>query len=504
MPKKPERTRLAGDLDIPRIVTGLWQVADMERDGNAIDPDAGADALADYSKAGFDAFDMADHYGSAELIAGHFLKRAGEGGTKRPKIFTKWVPEPGNMTADVVRAGVEQRLDRLGVDRLDLLQFHWWRFEHPGYIDAMIELARLHREGLIAHLGVTNFDTNHLRLLVRHGIPVVSNQVSFSVVDRRAAGDMSAFCLENDIRLLAYGSLCGGFLSERWIGRAAPAGGQIVDWSKMKYFRFIEAAGGWDVLQCILSALERVAEKHGVSVANVAARWVLEQAAVAAIVVGARLGEREHRGDNLAVFEFSLDQEDEERIAAAADDVKAMPGDCGDEYRRPPFLTASGDLSHHLVAYPRLYTQTSAPGHENRRQIDSGSIWEEVCAYSRAVRIGDRVVVSGTTASHTDGSGICPGDVAGQATYILDKISASVSSLGGSLADVVRTRIYVTKEADWEPVARVHGHYFRDIRPANTLVVISRLVGGALVEIEAEAVVPQQRDGENNPPAIGS
>ena len=486
----PERTRLAGGLDMPRIVTGLWQVADMERDGRPLDPGAAADALAEYARAGFDAFDMADHYGSAELIAGRLLERFGAGATKRPRVFTKWVPEPGKMTAEVVRAGVEQRLDRLGVDCIDLLQFHWWQFEHPGYIDAMIELERLHREGLIAHLGVTNFDTNHLRLLVHHGIPVVSNQVSFSVADRRAAGEMSAFCLENNIRLLAYGSLCGGFLSERWIGRADPADGQITDWSKMKYYRFIEAAGGWEVLQGILSALERVAQKHGVSVANVAARWVLEQPAVAAIVVGARLGEREHRTENLAVFEFSLDAEDTEHIAAAVGDARALAGDCGDEYRQRPFLTASGDLSDHLASFPRVYTPNPVAGRGNRHNIDSGSTWEEICAYSRAVRNGDRILVSGTTASHTDGSGICPGDAAGQVTYILDKIAASVASLGGSLADVVRTRIYITNEDDWEPVARVHGHYFRDIRPANTLVVISRLVGGSLVEIEAEAVVP--------------
>ena len=491
-PKLPERTRFLGGLEIPRIVTGLWQVADMERGGRPLDIDAAADALADYSKAGYDAFDVADHYGSAELIAGRVLERFGEGAAKRPRVFTKWVPEPGSMTADAVRAGVEQRLDRLGVDCIDLLQFHWWQFEHPGYVDAMIELERLHREGLIAHLGVTNFDTGHLRLLVHHGIPVVSNQVSFSVVDRRAAGDMSAFCRENNIALLCYGSLCGGLLSERWLGRAEPAQGRITDWSKAKYQRFVKVAGGWDVLQNILSALQQAARKHGVSVSNVAARWVLEQPAVAAVIVGARLGEREHRDENLAVFEFALDDEDTERIAAAAGQALALPGDCGDEYRRPPFLTASGDLSHHLASLPGYYTPDPAPGRDDRRNVDSGSKWEKICAYSRAVRMGDRILVSGTTATHTDGSAICPGDAAGQATYVLDKISASISSLGGTLADVVRTRIYITNEDDWEAVALVHGRYFHDIRPANTLIVISRLIGGFLVEIEAEAVVPPQ------------
>ena len=123
------------------------------------------------------------------------------------------------MTAEVVRAGVERGLRRLGVATIELLQFHWWSFEHLAYLDAMKELDKLRREGLIRHLGVTNFDTAHLRVVVKHGIEIVSNQVCFSLIDRRAAGEMSAFCLEHGVRLLAYGTLAGGFLSERWLGR---------------------------------------------------------------------------------------------------------------------------------------------------------------------------------------------------------------------------------------------------------------------------------------------
>ena len=124
------------------------------------------------------------------------------------------------MNEEVVREGVERSRQRLGVETIDLLQFHWWSFEHPAYLDAMKHLDALRREGLIRHLGVTNFDTAHLRVLVKHGIPVVSNQVSFSLLDRRAAGEMSAFCLANGVRLLAYGTLAGGLMSERWLGRA--------------------------------------------------------------------------------------------------------------------------------------------------------------------------------------------------------------------------------------------------------------------------------------------
>jgi aryl-alcohol dehydrogenase-like predicted oxidoreductase/enamine deaminase RidA (YjgF/YER057c/UK114 family) len=475
---------LAPGLEISRVVTGLWQVADMERDGRELDRAEAARAMADYAEAGFDTFDMADHYGSAELITGAFLKLP-EG--RGARAFTKWCPTPGPMTPEVVRAGIAERLERLDIDAVDLLQLHWWTFEHPAYIDGMKELVALQAEGRIRHLGLTNFNTDHLRLLVRHGFPVVSNQVSFSLLDRRAAEDMSAFCGENGVRLLAYGTLGGGFLTDRWVGQPEPSA--IGDWSKSKYKRFIDTIGGWDALQGILAALASIARKHGVSVANVATRWVLEQPAVAAVIVGARLGESEHRADNLALFSFSLDGEDHARIADALQATRRIPGDCGDEYRRPPFLTASGDLSHHLDSLPKVYQPIAVEGRPDRLRVDTGSVWEPICGYSRAVRVGDRILVSGTTATHGSGEVICPDDVHGQTVYILDKIAASITSLGGRLEDVVRTRVYLRDADQWEPVSRVHGRYFGAIRPANTLLEISRLVGPYAVEIEAEAVV---------------
>jgi len=486
---RPDRTLLAPGLEISRVVTGLWQVADMERDGRSLDRDAAAAAMAAYARDGFDSFDMADHYGSAELITGRFLAMVPVSeGARRPAAFTKWCPAPGPMTPEIVRAGIGERLERLGVESVDLLQLHWWMFEHPGYIDALKELVALQREGRIRHIGVTNFDTDHLRVLVKHGFPIVSNQVSFSLLDRRAAEEMSAFCLDNGVRLLAYGTLAGGFLTDRWVGAAEPVA--VEDWSKSKYKRFIDAAGGWSALQAVLRALQAVARRHGASVANVATRWVLDQPAVAAVIVGARLGEREHRADNAALFSFALDAEDRARIDEALAATRRIPGDCGDEYRRPPFLTASGDLSHHLESFPPVYRAVPVEGRPDRLRIDSGSIWEPLCGYSRAVRIGNRILVSGTTATHGAGEVICPGDVHGQTVYTLDKIAASVASLGGTLADVVRTRIYVRDAAQWEPVARVHGRYFGAVRPANSLVEISRLIGDAYaVEIEAEAVL---------------
>jgi aryl-alcohol dehydrogenase-like predicted oxidoreductase/enamine deaminase RidA (YjgF/YER057c/UK114 family) len=481
----PDRTRLAPGLEIARVLTGLWQVADMEKDGATIDVERAADHLDAYAAAGFDTFDMADHYGSAELIAGAALAR--HVGDRRPLAFTKWCPEPGPMTPDVVRRGVEERLRRLGVDRIDLLQFHWWTFEHPFWLDALHEMTRLREEGLIGEIGLTNFDAAHLHVALAEGIPVVSNQVSFSLLDRRAAGALSALCDRSGVRLLAYGTLCGGFLSERWLDKPEPAA--IPDWSGMKYRRFIEAAGGWEAYQGILRAAHGIAARHGVSLSNVATRWVLEHASVAGVIIGARLGESEHRTDNARLFSFSLDDEDRARLDAAFAATTPIPGDCGDEYRRPPYLTASGDLSHHLDALPSVYVAEPAPGRPDRLRVSSGSVWEPLAGYSRAIRIGARILVSGTTATHGSDRIVAPQDAGAQAVYCLDKIAASLRALGGSLEDVVRTRVYLADVADWEPVSRAHGRYFGEIRPANTLLAVSGLVGGYRVEIDAEAVL---------------
>ena len=457
----------------------------MERGGSLLDPVRGAADLAEYAAAGFDTFDMADHYGSAEVITGTLLASPQGRGVR---AFTKWCPPAGSVSVASVREGVQRALDRLRVGCIDLMQLHWWTFEHPGYLDAMQELARLRQDGLIAHLGLTNFDTAHLRLLLSHGIPVASNQVCLSLLDRRAAQDMSQLCLARGVKLLAYGTLGGGFLSERWLGAPEPA--EVADWSKMKYRRFIDAVGGWGALQAVLSAAHRIGRKHGVSLANVATRWVLEQPAVAAVIVGARLGESQHRADNLRLFGFSLDADDRTGLDQAFKATQRIPGDCGDEYRRPPFLTASGDLSHHLASIPPVWPRQAVPGTTDRWRVDSGSVWEPLAGYARAVRVGDRILVSGTTATHGSGQLVGAGDAASQAVYILDKIAASITALGGRLEDVVRTRVYLQDVNDWQAVSAVHGRYFGDIRPANTLLQVAALVGsGYLVEIEAEAVV---------------
>ena len=483
MDKQTTHTDLTSDLRISRVVTGLWQIADMERDDQTLDLDAAARSMKAYTAAGLTTFDMADHYGSSEEIAGIFSKHyAGDDGVQ---IFTKWVPQPGGAPREAVRQAVQRALDRLQTEQLDLLQYHSWNYADASYLDDLLYLKELQDEGLIRHLGLTNFDTAHLRIVLETGINVVSNQLCFSLLDQRAMNDMSTLCNERGVKILAFGTLAGGFLTERWLGKPEPDIDSLSTWSQMKYKRYIDEAGGWAPLQNLLQTLQQTADRHAVSMANIASRYILEQPAVGAVIIGARLGLSEHIENNQQLLSFELDTQDQDAIQAAINELKPIPGDCGDEYRKPPFLTASGDLSHHLDALPAPYpTKTGIDG---RTQALSGTIWEDLAGFSRAVRKGNRICVSGTTATHGERV-IGTLDPIAQAHFVIDKIEGALQSLGGRLEDVVRTRIYIRNIDDWEAISRVHGQRFGQIQPANTLVRADLVGDEYLVEIEAEAI----------------
>jgi aryl-alcohol dehydrogenase-like predicted oxidoreductase/enamine deaminase RidA (YjgF/YER057c/UK114 family) len=472
---------LAPGLDICRVVTGLWQIADMERDGRTLDLERMAAAMRPYVEAGLTTFDMADHYGSAELVAGLF--RSTHGGAAQ--CLTKWVPKPGRVSAAEVRVAVERALTRLRADTIDLLQYHAWNYADPSWLETLYQLQDLKREGLIRHLGLTNVDTAHLRMVIASGIEVVSNQVSFSLLDQRAAAGLAPYCAASGVRLLAYGTVAGGWLTERWIGQPEPDWERSGTWSMMKYGRFMRVAGGWEALQRVLAAAQRVGARHGVSIANVATRYILDQPGVAAVIVGARLGERAHIDDTLRLFAFSLSDEDRADLRRALDTLASIPGDCGDEYRTPPYLTASGDLSHHLHSMPAPFeTITDASG---RMRCLSGTVWESLAGFARAVRHGHVIAISGTTA--TLGNRAIGGqDAASQTHFAIDKIAGALQSLGASLDDVVRTRVYVRHVRDWEAVARAHGQRFGRIQPANTLLGAELVGDEYLVEVEADAI----------------
>ena len=123
------RIELAPGLEVARVLTGLWQIADMEKDGTTVDPERAAQAMERYARAGLTSFDMADHYGSAEAICGHY--RVTRGQEAPIETLTKWVPTPGPVSEADVRAAVDRACERLQTERLELLQFHTWTYDDP-------------------------------------------------------------------------------------------------------------------------------------------------------------------------------------------------------------------------------------------------------------------------------------------------------------------------------------------------------------------------------------
>lgn len=330
---------------------------------------------------------MADHYGDAELVIG---KHHANNSKRQIRAFTKWCPvENGIKTFEQAQTAVNLALDRIGQKSIDLMQYHIWDYTDDTYLHNLAHLSRLQSEGKISHIGLTNTDASHLELLLHSGYQIATNQVSCSVIDRRlVTGRLSAVCTEHGVGILAYGTLLGGYLSEKWVGAPEPQDMEALNWSLRKYLRFIRAAGGWLLFQRVLQSLATVASKHSVPIAAVATRWVLDIPAVSAVIVGCRLTVSfgKYTPSNLAAFSFSLDEEDKALISAAQEGLSDIPGDCGDEYRRHPFLTAAGDLTDHITTTDEIRTVTEAISQGKRVEHWSGSKWEPIAASTNVER----------------------------------------------------------------------------------------------------------------------
>lgn len=309
------RVELAPGYTISRVLKGGWQLAGGH---GAIDA---AEALADMDRfvdAGITTFDCADIYSGVETLIGEWVRRRRAHGDTRPvQVHTKYVPDLDRLSthsrADVVR-GIDRSLARLGLDCLDLVQLHWWDYDVPGYVEAVAWLDEMRQAGKVRHLGLTNFDRQHLRDVVDAGVPIASHQVQYSVLDRRPGDGMATFCAERGIGLLCYGVLAGGFLSDRYFS-AAPPPPPLENRSLVKYRLIIEEYGGWDRFQGMLAALQAVATRHGVGIGAVAIRWVLDRPGVSGVIVGAR--HARHLDQAIRACTLTLDDNDRADIARA-------------------------------------------------------------------------------------------------------------------------------------------------------------------------------------------
>lgn len=328
-----ETIKLTPDLEICRIINGMWQVSGGH---GIIDSESAISEMVKYHNSGLTTWDMADIYGPAEEFLGEFRRRLEKKDLGASTAFTKFVPNPGPMTKSIVEHYVDESRKRMNVESIDLLQFHWWDYNDSNYLDALKNLEYLRDEGKIKHLGLTNFSTEKMEIIISNGIPLVSNQVQYSILDQRPEIKMVPFCQKNEIKLLSYGSLLGGFLSEKYLGASEPTRMEMDTSSLQKYKNMIDFWGGWSLFQDLLAVLNEIAHKHDVSIANISTRFILDRPAVAGVIIGARLGISEHRSDNMKVSGISLDNSDHSKIksiTAKANDLFNVIGDCGDEYR---------------------------------------------------------------------------------------------------------------------------------------------------------------------------
>jgi aryl-alcohol dehydrogenase-like predicted oxidoreductase len=321
-----ERFELAPDYTISRMLRGGWQLAGGHGE---VQPERAIADMHAFLDAGITTFDCADIYTGVEAMIGAFRATLSAADRARLQVHTKFVPDLSAL-ATLRPAGIEAIIDRsllrLNADVLDLVQFHWWDYAVPGWLEAAQYLARLKEKGKIRNVAGTNFDTAHSTAMIEGGVPLVSMQVQYSLLDRRVAGPMSDLCARHGMRFLCYGTVAGGFLSARWLGQPDPAG-PLANRSLVKYRLIIEEFGGWNAFQALLRLLDGIARKHGVSITAVATRWVLDQHHVAGAIVGAR--HAEHLPDNLAVFRFALDAADHAAIAGL---LARHPGPQGDFY----------------------------------------------------------------------------------------------------------------------------------------------------------------------------
>ena len=310
-----ERIQLTSDYSISRIIKGGWHLAGGH---GKVDPDQAISDMKAFVEMGITTFDCADIYTGVEHLIGQFLSKYkaafASGHLPSVQIHTKYVPDY-NKLADLKKENTENIIDRsllrLGVDRLDLVQFHWWDYSVPGYLEAMFHLMELQKAGKIRHLGLTNFDGAHVKAMVNAGVCILTHQVQYSILDQRPALDLNPIQQASNISYLCYGSLAGGFLSDRYLGAPSPPH-PLENRSLTKYRLIIEEFGTWEYFQTTLQQLRTLADKYEVGIAEIAARFVLQSPLVAGVIIGAR--NQKHLEKLKRLNAFQLSPEDMESI----------------------------------------------------------------------------------------------------------------------------------------------------------------------------------------------
>lgn len=312
---------------ISRVIKGGWQLAG---DHGEVDRQTAIADMESFLDAGVTTFDCADIYKGVEEMIGSFIanvrNRHGAQAADKVIVHTKLVPDLARL-ADIrpeeIETIIDRSLKRLQLEKLHLVQFFWWDMQIGNPVAALEILKRCQEKGKIGNLGVTNWDRGEAACFVDAGFDIVSAQIQYSLLDRRPTHGFDAWAAQNDIQFLCYGTLAGGFLTDRWLGKPDP-GFEFGNRSLVKYRLIIDEFGPWSLFQELLAALKTVGDRHGVGLSAVATRWVLDQPQVAAAIVGARYAR--HLPMTLETFAFRLDDDDLRAIGRILDRANGPSG----------------------------------------------------------------------------------------------------------------------------------------------------------------------------------
>lgn len=311
-----QRIEIRPGYSISKVIKGGWHLAGGH---GKIDENKALEDMYKFVKAGITTFDCADIYTGVEELIGKFRKNYQHefrvGDLSPIQVHTKYVPDYSTLATlkkeDTVEI-IDRSLRRLGVERLDLVQFSWWDYQFPRYIDTALHLSELQKSGKIRYIGVTNFNTSRIKEMLDAGVEITTNQVQYSLLDRRVATNMTALAQKHNIPFLCYGSVAGGFLSDRYLGGPDPIQPHK-NRSLTKYRLIIDEFGGYALFQELLRTLRKIANKYGVGIAEIACKYVLQKSMVASVIVGAR--NNKHLSGLKKLNSFSLDKDDLNHIA---------------------------------------------------------------------------------------------------------------------------------------------------------------------------------------------
>ena len=280
------KVQLAPDYAVSQLIAGGWQ---LQNRGDDVIED-----LLQLSRLGITAYETSDTYSNGQSLLGRFLSKARQSLPSETfsgiQIHTRYTaPTTGSAPSKAtIVDSVDRSLRELNLPRLDLLQLQWWNLNVPGFEETLSLIGDLRKAGKIHHIGTTNFGVQILDRVIAANVPVITNQVQYSIIDRRADNQLSAYAERYGINLLTYGALAGGFLGRKWISAHDPA---AVPMSGKRfsheYRSIIDLAGGWNTFQNLLHVLSAVAAKHGCSPSAIALRWVLQKGPGIGVLIGA-------------------------------------------------------------------------------------------------------------------------------------------------------------------------------------------------------------------------